>query len=169
MRSAIFRPSCKPSCCAFCRSASSSGWARETDRCRCSDHRRHQSRSRRRGAERPVSRRSFLPAQCRAHCPGAAAPAAPRHRDSVVPLPQTLRRGNQKHFDGVEPEAMDKLIVYDWPGNVRELANVERALVFGDGPKLVAGDLPMKITASASATATAVSPISGRSMTTAGI
>jgi DNA-binding NtrC family response regulator len=64
---------------------------------------------------------------------------------------------------------MDKLIVYDWPGNVRELANVERALVFGDGPKLVAGDLPMKITASASATATAVSPISGRSMTTAGI
>ena len=83
--------------------------------------------------------------------PVALPPLRQRRQDIATLSCHFLRRfaaETKKHFDGVEPEAMEKLIVYDWPGNVRELANViERALVLGNGPKLVAGDLPMKITA----------------------
>ena len=37
-----------------------------------------------------------------------------------------------KKIDGVEPEAMRRMEVYDWPGNVRELENtIERAVALG--------------------------------------
>jgi DNA-binding NtrC family response regulator len=52
----------------------------------------------------------------------------------------------KKHFSEISQEALDKLLAYDWPGNVRELANiVERAVVLGAGPKLLAEDLPVAI------------------------
>ena len=42
----------------------------------------------------------------------------------------------KKNFNGINQDALDKLIAHDWPGNVRELANViERAVVLGRGPK----------------------------------
>jgi len=41
-------------------------------------------------------------------------------------------------------EAMKAILSYDWPGNVRELENaVERAVVMGDGRKIMADDLPI--------------------------
>jgi DNA-binding NtrC family response regulator len=49
-------------------------------------------------------------------------------------------------FTGFDPAAMDQMVRYDWPGNVRELANaVERALVVGRGPLVLAADLPMRM------------------------
>jgi two-component system response regulator AtoC len=49
----------------------------------------------------------------------------------------------KKHVAGVEPDALDILASYPWPGNIRELENVvERAVLFCDGPKLRAQDLP---------------------------
>ena len=51
-----------------------------------------------------------------------------------------------RSFSGFDPAAMDLLVRYDWPGNVRELANaVERALVVGRGPTVMAVDLPMRL------------------------
>ena len=45
-------------------------------------------------------------------------------------------------------EAMKAILSYDWPGNVRELENaVERAVVMGDGIKIMGDDLPIRKTA----------------------
>jgi Nif-specific regulatory protein len=44
-------------------------------------------------------------------------------------------------------EAMKAILSYDWPGNVRELENaVERAVVMGDGTKVMGDDLPIRKT-----------------------
>lgn len=49
-------------------------------------------------------------------------------------------------FTDFDPGAMDKLVRYAWPGNIRELANaVERSLVVGKPPTIVAPDLPVKL------------------------
>ncbi len=46
----------------------------------------------------------------------------------------------------VSADAMEVLVRYPWPGNVRELANaLEYAFVVGEGPVLVAADLPPEI------------------------
>jgi len=45
-------------------------------------------------------------------------------------------------------EAMKAILSYDWPGNVRELENaIERAVVMGDGTKIMVDDLPIRKTA----------------------
>jgi Nif-specific regulatory protein len=42
-------------------------------------------------------------------------------------------------------EAMKAILSYDWPGNVRELENaIERAVVMGDGKRIMADDLPIR-------------------------
>ena len=44
-------------------------------------------------------------------------------------------------------ESMKAILSYDWPGNVRELENaIERAVVMGDGKRIMADDLPIKKT-----------------------
>jgi transcriptional regulator with GAF, ATPase, and Fis domain len=49
---------------------------------------------------------------------------------------------NSKQIEGVDPEAMEKLLAYSWPGNVRELENVlERAVVISRDNILTARDL----------------------------
>jgi len=51
-----------------------------------------------------------------------------------------------KKVDGIEPEAMRLLEVYDWPGNVRELENtIERALALESGNRISAESLPDRI------------------------
>jgi len=71
-----------------------------------------------------------------------------RERTSDIPLlvEHFLSKFNErlkKHVTGVEPEALDLLSAYGWPGNIRELENVmERAVLFCDGQKLRADDLP---------------------------
>jgi len=52
----------------------------------------------------------------------------------------------KKNFTGIEPAALANLVAHPWPGNIRELENViERTLLFGDGPTIQLGDLPVPI------------------------
>src|SRR5262249_57925433 len=47
---------------------------------------------------------------------------------------------------GVEPDARERLIGHNWPGNIRELENVlERTILFCEGPRIRASDLPPEI------------------------
>jgi two-component system response regulator PilR (NtrC family) len=51
-----------------------------------------------------------------------------------------------KSIEGIEPEAMRRLEVYDWPGNVRELENtIERAVALEAGHRISSDALPDKI------------------------
>ena len=53
---------------------------------------------------------------------------------------------NRREVRHVHPEAMRLLRDHDWPGNIRELQNyVERAVVLGDGPELLADHLPPQL------------------------
>lgn len=57
-----------------------------------------------------------------------------------------LAKSMGKKAEGIEPEAMRLLEVYDWPGNVRELENtIERALALESGPRISAESLPERI------------------------
>jgi len=57
-----------------------------------------------------------------------------------------LSKAMGKKVDGIEPEAMRLLEVYDWPGNVRELENtIERALALESGHRISAESLPERI------------------------
>src|SRR3984885_14247545 len=51
-----------------------------------------------------------------------------------------------KKIDGIDPEAMRRLEVYDWPGNVRELENtIERAVALESGNRISVDSLPDRI------------------------
>lgn len=48
-----------------------------------------------------------------------------------------------KQIQGVDHEAMHRLVHWPWRGNIRELQNVlERAVILGDGPMIRVADLP---------------------------
>src|ERR1700686_5316230 len=48
-----------------------------------------------------------------------------------------------KKIDGIEPEAMRRLEVYEWPGNVRELENtIERSVALESGSRISVESLP---------------------------
>jgi two-component system, NtrC family, response regulator PilR len=51
-----------------------------------------------------------------------------------------------KKIDGIDPEALRRLEVYDWPGNVRELENtIERAVALEGTGRVTAEGLPSRI------------------------
>lgn len=51
-----------------------------------------------------------------------------------------------KRIEGIEPEAMRRLEVYDWPGNVRELENtIERAVALETGNRVTVETLPDRV------------------------
>jgi DNA-binding NtrC family response regulator len=53
-----------------------------------------------------------------------------------------------KKVERVDDAALEILMGYGWPGNIRELENVmERSVLFCDGPRIGAGDLPAEVTA----------------------
>jgi DNA-binding NtrC family response regulator len=54
-----------------------------------------------------------------------------------------------KRFSGIARPALDILMNYEWPGNVRELENaIERAMVIGQTPEIVASDFPLQVSTS---------------------
>lgn len=55
-------------------------------------------------------------------------------------------RDNQRKVDGIEPDALARLVHYDWPGNIRELRNcIECMVVLAKGRKLSVADIPENI------------------------
>ena len=83
-----------------------------------------------------------------------------RERREDIPLlaHHFLRKYEQANprFEGIEEEALERLIEADWPGNVRELENIiESAMALAPGPRLRASDLSLNRPASRSAAAPA--------------
>ncbi len=77
-------------------------------------------------------------------------PALRERRDDIpMLLAYFLKRygeQNRREVRTVHREAMRLLVEHDWPGNVRELQNyVERAVVLGEGPELLADHLPPQL------------------------
>lgn len=76
-----------------------------------------------------------------------------RERPEDIPLLvyhflKKYARQVQREILGIDPEALDLLLDYPWPGNVRELENaIERAIVLGQNPRILAADLPPSVTA----------------------
>lgn len=74
-------------------------------------------------------------------------PLRERREDIPVLADHFLRRFSaERGMRKIEfsSEAMKAILSYDWPGNVRELENaIERAVVMGDGKKILADDLPI--------------------------
>jgi two-component system response regulator PilR (NtrC family) len=74
-----------------------------------------------------------------------------RERDADIPLLAReflgrFAKSMNKKVDGIEPEAMRRLEVYDWPGNVRELENtIERAVALESGSRITVNGLPERI------------------------
>jgi two-component system response regulator AtoC len=71
-----------------------------------------------------------------------------RERKEDIPLlvDHFVHRFNERlglNIEGVSPEALDILVNHNWRGNVRQLENtIERSMIFVQGEKLNACDLP---------------------------
>jgi DNA-binding NtrC family response regulator len=57
-----------------------------------------------------------------------------------------FNKSKKRDIQGVDPEAMKKLLEYDWPGNIRELENmIERIVILTNGEIITIQDLPERI------------------------
>ncbi len=76
-------------------------------------------------------------------------PLRERREDIPVLIEHFMARNNARlgtATTGLDSEARRLLYEHPWPGNVRELENtIERAMVLGEGDKLMAADLPERI------------------------
>src|ERR1700692_4753558 len=74
-----------------------------------------------------------------------------RERPEDIPLLarnflERFSKSMNKNIDGIEPETMRRLEVYDWPGNVRELENtIERAVALESSNRISVEALPERI------------------------
>ncbi len=74
-----------------------------------------------------------------------------RERRGDIPLLvrrfiKELSKTHDRHFRGITPEAMQRLVAADWPGNVRQLRNlVESMVVLAPGTEIRAADIPPDI------------------------
>lgn len=76
-------------------------------------------------------------------------PLRDRREDIPVLIEHFMARNNARlgtNIDGLDSEARRLLYEHPWPGNVRELENtIERAMVLGEGDRLMPADLPERI------------------------
>jgi two-component system, NtrC family, response regulator PilR len=76
-------------------------------------------------------------------------PLRDRHEDIPLLAREFLERfakSMNKRIEGIEPETMRRLEVYDWPGNVRELENtIERAVALETGHRVSVEALPDRV------------------------
>jgi DNA-binding NtrC family response regulator len=74
----------------------------------------------------------------------------PPLRDRADDVPDLVRHFIEKYnkrlnkkIEGISDEATSLLRAWPWPGNIRELENLmERVILFADGPRIEAKDLP---------------------------
>jgi len=76
-------------------------------------------------------------------------PLRERREDVPLLVQHFIDRFNaelRKTTQGVEPEALERLVAYDWPGNIRELRNVvERIMILENKDRIELSDLPGEI------------------------
>ncbi len=76
-------------------------------------------------------------------------PLRDRREDIPLLVDHFIAKFNErlkKHIEGIEAEAMRRLVAYHWAGNIRELENViERTMLFGEGPTIRAAELPAEL------------------------
>lgn len=76
-------------------------------------------------------------------------PLRERKTDILLLVNHFIDRFNKrhgKHVDGVSPEVMELLMLYDWPGNIRELENaVEYAFVLTTAAQIELNHIPAEI------------------------
>ena len=93
-------------------------------------------------AGRAVPQGPRLPAARRVDRHAAAASPQGRHPAARAALPAPVRGRDDKHLEGIGPDAVKVLMCHDWPGNIRELENViERAVLLSEGPLVTVADL----------------------------
>jgi two-component system, NtrC family, response regulator AtoC len=81
-------------------------------------------------------------------------PPLRERRDDIPLLVEHFRQKYnarlRKKIESIDEDALAALIAYPWPGNIRELENVlERTILFAEGPRIRAADLPPSLRASA--------------------
>jgi DNA-binding NtrC family response regulator len=76
-------------------------------------------------------------------------PLRERREDIAMLVDHFVKKFNdrlKKNIEGLDPEALDRLVGHNWPGNIRELENVlERTILFCEGPRIRASDLPADV------------------------
>ncbi|MDB4969743.1 MAG: two component, sigma54 specific, transcriptional regulator, Fis family [Myxococcales bacterium] len=73
----------------------------------------------------------------------------------------------KKQIAGIDDEALARLMAHPWPGNIRELENVmERTILFCEGPRIHASDLPPEFVGNAGTTVTAAAAAAASSLVT---
>ena len=137
-RSATSPGRCSPSCCGFCRSASSNGLAApEPSASTCG------SSPTNRDLERLVEDGSFRSdLYYRLNVFPITIPPLRDRIEDVAPLARHFAaqcaRRTGRPVPAISDAAMDALRSWSWPGNIRELQNViERAVIVTSGPDLV--------------------------------
>ena len=133
---------CRPSCCACCRSASSSRWGLNGPQkvdvrvIAATNRDLRQMVADGKFQEDLYYRLNVIPIML--------PPLRERREDVPLLVDHFVRRFSAsigQAIDGVERGVLDELARYDWPGNVRELENtIERAVVLATGPLLTPRD-----------------------------
>ena len=150
-RSATCRARCRPSCCAFCRSARSNGWAvAKRFRSTCASSARPTRTCSARIAEGTFREDLFYRL---AEIVVTVPPLRDRAGDAVLLAHALARRFADELKRGrisLGDDALDLIERHRWPGNVRELENViKRAVILADGAVIQARDLGMALGAPA--------------------
>src|SRR5262245_46767373 len=136
MKSATFRWSYNPSCCAFCKSSNSNASAvRERNRSTSALSPRRTAISRR--WSQTISKRSVLPIERGSGHDAAFARTSRRYPIARSVLRSAVCAPNEKTNRNPTRQNERGARRYHWPGNVRELENVvERAVILSQGPEL---------------------------------
>jgi DNA-binding NtrC family response regulator len=76
-------------------------------------------------------------------------PLRERREDIPLLVDHFIAKFNErlrKQIEGIDQDAVERLVAHPWPGNIRELENLmERTVLFCEGPQIRVSDLPPEI------------------------
>ena len=76
-------------------------------------------------------------------------PLRERREDIPLLVDHFIAKFNErlrKQIEGIDDDAIERLVAHPWPGNIRELENLmERTVLFCEGPQIGVADLPPEI------------------------
>ena len=151
-RLAKFRPACRRSCCAFCKTRSSNGWARAAPAGWTCAWSRPPIEIWKPTCDRGAFARTLL---YRLNVIEVVVPALRERAEDILALARRFlsfyARAFGRAIPTLSPAAEQALVQYAWPGNVRELRNtIERALILWPASIIEPEAFPAKMQVSAS-------------------